>query len=226
MALVWATSTPRIVHPEGGPPVAGTNPFCLALPGDPPTVVDVSMGRLTYGEVLRAAAAGERLPAGAAAPARRLTRNGTLGGDRQPRGHPAVRRRAAHKGFALALMVELLAAALAPVDGHAACALLARPRSQPAEAMRRALEGRRFPGDAGARASRRPWPAGGSSGRRALGLAGRGYDPSTLTARAATSRIAATEIVESSAISVFAPRVSGIESVGLNAIPLVSATYT
>ncbi len=151
--LVWATSTPRIVHPEGGPPVAGTNPFCLALPGDRPTVVDVSMGRLTYGEVLRAAAAGERLPAGAAA---------------RPDGSPVtepsevIANRAgilpfggelAHKGFALALMVELLATALAPVDGHAACALLARPRSQPAEAMRRALEGRRFPGDAGARAS-------------------------------------------------------------------------
>jgi len=61
----------------------------------------------------------------------------------------------AHKGFALALVVELLAAALAPVDGHAACVLLARPRSQPAEAMRRALEGRRFPGDAGAETARR-----------------------------------------------------------------------
>ena len=224
--LVWATSTPRIVHPEGGPPVAGTNPFCLALPGDRPTVVDVSMGRLTYGEVLRAAAAGERLPAGAAA---------------RPDGSPVtepsevIANRAgilpfggelAHKGFALALMVELLATALAPVDGHAACALLARPRSQPAEAMRRALEGRRFPGDAGASLGGGPGTREDRRGRRALGLAGRGYDPSTLTALAATIRIAATEIVESSAISVFAPRVSGIESVGLNAIPLVSATYT
>src|SRR4051812_21048105 len=37
-ALIWATSTPRIVHPAGGPPLLGTNPFCLALPGEPPTV--------------------------------------------------------------------------------------------------------------------------------------------------------------------------------------------
>ena len=155
VALVWANSTPRIVHPTGGPPLLGTNPFCLALPGGPPTVVDVSMGRVTYGEVLRAAAAGERLATGAA-----VRPDGSAEQDPSE----VIANRAgiapfggelAHKGFALALVVELLAAALAPVDGHAACVLLARPRSQPAEAMRHALEGRRFPGDAGAETARR-----------------------------------------------------------------------
>jgi LDH2 family malate/lactate/ureidoglycolate dehydrogenase len=154
-ALVWANSTPRIVHPAGGPPLLGTNPFCLALPDEPPTVVDVSMGRVTYGEVLRAEAAGEGLAEGAA-----VRPDGSAETD------PAevIANRAgiapfggelAHKGFALALIVELLAAALAPVKGHAACVLLARPQSQPAEAMRRQLEGRRFPGDGGAEAARR-----------------------------------------------------------------------
>ena len=154
-ALIWATSTPRIVHPAGGPPLLGTNPFCLALPGEPPTVVDVSMGRVTYGEVLRAAAAGERLAEGAAVrpdgsteldPSEVIANRAgiaPLGGD------------LSHKGFALALIVELLASALTPAEGHTACALLAQPRSQPADAMRRALEGRHFPGDGGADAARR-----------------------------------------------------------------------
>src|SRR4029077_15042344 len=45
VCLLTATSTPRIVHPDGGPSVVGTNPLCLGLPGDPePTVIDVSMG--------------------------------------------------------------------------------------------------------------------------------------------------------------------------------------
>ena len=44
-----------------------------------------------------------------------------------------------------------------------------------------------------------------------------------LTARAATNSTAATEITDSTAISDFAQRVTGIASVGLNAIPLVRA---
>ena len=50
------------------------------------------------------------------------------------------------------------------------------------------------------------------------------YDPSTLTARAATSNTATTEIADSMAIRIFAQRVSGIASVGLNAIAFVMAT--
>ena len=104
----------------------------------------------------------------------------------------------AHKGFALALIVELLAAALAPVEGHAACVLLARPRSQPAAGDAPGAPGRRFPGDAGARAAE---PR--SSAARSIWTtsSGTGWTvPRTLTALAATSSIAATEIVESSAI--------------------------
>src|SRR6186997_2247331 len=32
VCLVCASSTPRLGHPQGGPAVLGTNPFCLALP--------------------------------------------------------------------------------------------------------------------------------------------------------------------------------------------------
>jgi LDH2 family malate/lactate/ureidoglycolate dehydrogenase len=154
-ALVWATSTPRIVHPAGGPPLLGTNPFCLALPGEPPTVVDVSMGRVTYGEVLRAAAAGERLPEGAAVRPDGSSETDPSGVIADRAGIAPFGGDLAHKGFALALIVELLASTLSPLDGHTACVLLARPHSQPAEAMRRRLEGRHFPGDGGADAARR-----------------------------------------------------------------------
>ena len=85
--LVWATSTPRIVHPTGGPPMLGTNPFCLALPGEPAD----GRRRLHGPRHLRRGAArrrGRRAAAGGRGrPARRLTRAGTLRGDREPRGH-------------------------------------------------------------------------------------------------------------------------------------------
>jgi hydroxycarboxylate dehydrogenase B len=147
VTLVTATSTPRIGHPDGSRPLLGTNPLCLAVPGDPPAVVDVSMGRVTYGAVLSAAAAGSRLPDGAA-----VTPDG------RPEADPAavIEDRSgiapfggdqAHKGFALALLVELLCAALARTPGHAAVVLLAHPAAAPADALRRELAGRRFPGD-------------------------------------------------------------------------------
>jgi hydroxycarboxylate dehydrogenase B len=152
LTLVTATSTPRIVHPDGGPPLLGTNPLCLGLPGRPPTVIDVSMGAVTYGAVLKAAATGRELPDGAAA---------TPGGspEHDPAAVTASRSgilpfggELAHKGFALALVVELLCGALAGLDGHSAVALLASPVAAPAAPLREALDGRRFPGDTGGRA--------------------------------------------------------------------------
>jgi LDH2 family malate/lactate/ureidoglycolate dehydrogenase len=113
------------------------------------------MGRVTYGEVLRAAAAGERLAEGAAVRPDASAETDPAEVIANRAGIAPFGGELAHKGFALALIVELLAAALAPVEGHAACVLLARPRSQPAEAMRQQLEGRHFPGDGGAEAARR-----------------------------------------------------------------------
>jgi delta1-piperideine-2-carboxylate reductase len=148
VCLLTATSTARIVHPDGGPAVLGTNPLCLALPGDPePTVVDVSMGAVTYGAVLHAAATGGRLPEDAA---------------RAPDGAPEPDPAAviadlagivpmggdlAHKGFALAALVELLCGAVAGTDCFAAVALLAAPRAEPVGRLRALVGDRRFPGD-------------------------------------------------------------------------------
>jgi (2R)-3-sulfolactate dehydrogenase (NADP+) len=84
VALLTATSPPRLAHPDGGPPVVGTTPLAIGIPavGGPPIVSDVSMGRTTYGDVLRGAAPAEDLV--------------LFGGDQ------------AYKAFALALGLQLL----------------------------------------------------------------------------------------------------------------------
>ncbi|HET6850594.1 MAG TPA: Ldh family oxidoreductase [Gaiellales bacterium] len=148
LALVTATSTPRIVHPEGGPPVTGTNPLCLAVPGDPPTLIDVSMGAVTYGAVLKAAATGRSMPDGSllGEDGRPETDPGEVIADRagiMPFGGPL-----AHKGFALSLLVEALCTSLAGNAGHAAVVLLARPEADGMAAVRPLIAGRRVPGDA------------------------------------------------------------------------------
>ena len=147
LALVTATSTPRIVHPEGGPALLGTNPLCLGLPGSPPTIVDVSMGAITYGAVLTAAAGGRPLSPGAA-----LRPDGS--DELDPAEITANRAGIApfgaeqsYKGFALALLVELLCGALAGLDGHAAVVLLARPAADAATPLREAMADRHVPGE-------------------------------------------------------------------------------
>ena len=64
VALVTATSPRRLPHPDGGPPLTGTNPIAIAVPSSdgPPVVADVSMGAVTHGDVLagRARAGGAR----------------------------------------------------------------------------------------------------------------------------------------------------------------------
>lgn len=122
-AALTATSPARLAHPEGGEPLAGTNPLALAIPSSDglPLVADVSMGAVTYGDVLRGAAAPEELV--------------PFGGEQ------------AHKAFALALGLELLVGALAG-DGYGAVLVVARPEADPVPALRARAAGLRLPGDA------------------------------------------------------------------------------
>ncbi len=147
LTLVTATSTPRIVHPEGGRPLLGTNPLCLALPGEPATVIDVSMGAITYGGVLKAAATGRPLPPGSA-----LRDDGSL--EHDPAQVTANRAgiapfggEQAHKGFGLALLVELLCGSLAGTEGHSAVVLLARPSADAMASLRPGFGDRHVPGE-------------------------------------------------------------------------------
>ena len=122
VAALTATSPPRLGHPDGGPPLAGTNPLAVAIPssGGDPVVADVSMGRVTWGDVLAGGAAPEELV--------------PFGGEQ------------AHKAFALAVGLQLLVDALAG-EGYGAVLLVARPEADPVPALRERAAGVRLPGD-------------------------------------------------------------------------------
>jgi LDH2 family malate/lactate/ureidoglycolate dehydrogenase len=122
VAVVTATSPSRLPHPDGGPPLTGTNPVAIAVPsGDGrPFVADVSMGAVTHGDVLLGRARPDDLvPFGGAQ---------------------------AHKAFALAAGVELLVGALAGQD-PGAVVVAVRPGFDPVPAFRELAGGLRLPGD-------------------------------------------------------------------------------
>ncbi len=121
-AALTATSPRRLPHPDGGPPLTGTNPLAIAIPsGDGHLLVaDVSMGAVTHGQVL----------AGEAAPQDLVP----FGGEQ------------AHKAFALAVGLELLVSALAGPE-HGAVLVVAQPEHDPVPTLRALAAGRRLPGD-------------------------------------------------------------------------------
>jgi LDH2 family malate/lactate/ureidoglycolate dehydrogenase len=123
VSVLTATSPPRLGHPDGGPKLAGTNPLTIGIPssGGDPIVVDVSMGAVTWGDVVAGLATEEQLV--------------PFGGE------------SAHKAFALALGLQLLVDSLVTQPGHAAVLLVARPESDPVPALRAAAAGVRLPGD-------------------------------------------------------------------------------
>jgi LDH2 family malate/lactate/ureidoglycolate dehydrogenase len=123
VAALTATSPARLAHPDGGEPLAGTNPLAIAIPSSngKPLVADVSMGAVTYGDVIRGAAKPEELV--------------PFGGEH------------AHKAFALALGLDLLVGALAG-EGYGAVLVVARPEADPVPALRERAAGLRLPGDA------------------------------------------------------------------------------
>jgi LDH2 family malate/lactate/ureidoglycolate dehydrogenase len=121
-AVLTATSPARLGHPDGGPPLAGTNPLAIAIPSSDgrPVVADVSMGRVTYGDVIAGKAAEEDLV--------------PFGGEQ------------AYKAFALAVGLQLLVEALAG-EGYGAALLVARPEADPVPALRALAGGAHLPGD-------------------------------------------------------------------------------
>jgi LDH2 family malate/lactate/ureidoglycolate dehydrogenase len=122
VAALTATSPARLAHPGGGEPLAGTNPLAIAIPSSDgsPVVTDVSMGAVTYGDVLAGAATDDELV--------------PFGGEQ------------AHKAFALAVGLQLMVDALIG-DGFGAVMLVARPEADPVPALRARAGGARLPGD-------------------------------------------------------------------------------
>jgi LDH2 family malate/lactate/ureidoglycolate dehydrogenase len=123
VGVLTATSPRRLPPPGGGEPLAGTNPLAIAVPsGDgAPVVADVSMGAVTYGDVLAGRARPEELV---------------------PFGGPQ-----AHKAFALAVGLQLLVDALVTGGGFGAVLLVARPEADPVPGLRALAAGARLPGD-------------------------------------------------------------------------------
>jgi hypothetical protein len=120
VGVLTATSPARL-GPPGGPKVAGTNPLAIAIPsadGDP-VVVDVSMGAVTWGDIVAGLATEDELV--------------PFGGKQW------------HKAFALALGLQLLVDSLVTQPGHGAVLLVARPDADPVSALR--ATGIRLPGD-------------------------------------------------------------------------------
>ncbi len=121
-AALTATSPARLASPDGGPALTGTNPIAIGVPSSDgrPLVADVSMGRVTHGDVLTGAASPDELV--------------PFGGDR------------AYKAFALAVGLEMLVGALAGEEPGAVL-LVARPEVDPVPALRARAAGVRLPGD-------------------------------------------------------------------------------
>jgi len=116
--IVWAmtNSPPQVAPLWGAEKRLGTNPISIAFPGleEPPVVIDFTASAVAFGKVEHAAKRGARLPEGCAidrdgrmtTDPRAMLEGGALlplGGDLEHGGH---------KGYCLAAMVDLLAAAM------------------------------------------------------------------------------------------------------------------
>jgi len=123
VAAMTATSPARLGHPDGGPPLTGTNPLAIGIPSSDgkPIVSDVSMGTVTYGDVLAGAATNDELV--------------PFGGEQ------------AHKAFALAAGLQLLVESLTGGEDHGAVLFVARPDADPVPAFRALAGPVRLPGD-------------------------------------------------------------------------------
>jgi LDH2 family malate/lactate/ureidoglycolate dehydrogenase len=119
VAMLTATSPARLGPPEG-PKVAGTNPLAIGIPSSDgePVVVDVSMGAVTWGDVIAGLATEDQLV--------------PFGGEQW------------HKSLALAIGLQLFVDALHREDAFGAVLLGSRPESDPVPALREL--GLRLPG--------------------------------------------------------------------------------
>lgn len=114
----WSmTNTTKLVAPLGGAErMLGTNPIAIAFPGkeEPAIVIDLATCAAAYGKVEIAKRRGEKIPRGWAIDKRGLDTDDPDamidGGAILPLG--SDRERGGHKGYALAMMVDVLSAVL------------------------------------------------------------------------------------------------------------------
>jgi hypothetical protein len=123
VALLTATSPARLSSPDGGPPLAGTNPVAIGVPSSDgrPLVADVSMASANFGDVLLGTAGDDDVV--------------PFGGEQ------------AHKSFALALGLQMLVDSLTADDRDGAVLLVARPERDPVPSLRARAGDAHIPGD-------------------------------------------------------------------------------
>jgi (2R)-3-sulfolactate dehydrogenase (NADP+) len=109
VGLLFANTPAAIAAPGGSRGLFGTNPIAFACPrrGKPPLVVDLSMSLVARGRIMIAAQKGEAIPADWA-----LDREGRPTTDAKAALQGTMQPIGGAKGAALALVVEILAAAL------------------------------------------------------------------------------------------------------------------
>lgn len=107
-ALAMSNDIPTVSAPGARGPVLGSNPFAFACPGGKkkPILLDMATSTVAGGKVFAAAARGQKIPSDWI-----VDRNGLPTDDptRFP-GEGALTPMAGHKGYGLALMVEVLSA--------------------------------------------------------------------------------------------------------------------
>lgn len=109
LVAIMMANTPKAIAPWGGSqPLFGTNPIAFATPvaGAAPLVIDLSLSRVARGKIMAAKKAGRDIPPGWA-----LDETGEPTSDADAALRGTMVPIGAAKGTALALMVEILAAA-------------------------------------------------------------------------------------------------------------------
>jgi len=113
VGLAFSNSPPAMAPPGGRVPFLGTNPIAAGFPttGDP-VIVDLATSQVARGRIRRAARTGETIPEGWA-----LGAAGTPTTDARDAMAGLLLPVGGYKGFALALLVELLGGVLGAGDG-------------------------------------------------------------------------------------------------------------
>ena len=110
MGFTFSNATPRVAPFGGRQGIHGTNPMSFAIPAGkyPPLVVDIATSASSAGKISEALKKGERIPEGWA-----LDREGNPTTDPKEALQGFLLPMAGHKGYGLALIVDILTGALA-----------------------------------------------------------------------------------------------------------------
>ena len=108
VSILFADCLPRITAFGGNEPILGTNPVAVGIPSNStPVLLDMSTASITNGELLVAIQEGRQIQAGLA-----FDSDGNPTTDPGEASKGSVRPFGEHKGFGLALIVQILAGAL------------------------------------------------------------------------------------------------------------------